>query len=77
MDERGADDADERGGNECEQEEKRQFDDGTGLFLVGGFSEGADDAFGEFPDEEKGNEEGGDWQAVGDPGEGLPGPLDG
>lgn len=77
MDDGGPDDPEERGWDEGEQEEKRALDDGAGFFLIERFSEGADDGFGEFPNEEKGEEEGGEGEAVGDPSMGSPGPLDG
>lgn len=73
MNDRGAYDPEERGGDEGEQEEKCQLSDGAGFFLSGGFSEGAKD----LPDKEKSDEEGRDRQTVSNPGEGLPGPLDG
>ena len=77
MNEDGSDQTNERGGDQGEQEQERGFDDGALFLRLRGLSDRVGDGFGDFPEDEKRNQERGDRQPVGDPGDRFSRPFDG
>ena len=73
----GADEAEDGGGNQREQQAKGGGGEGAGFLRISGHAAGAGQGFEDFPDQEKGNAEGEDGQAGGDPGGGFAGPIEG